>query len=80
MRGNKLYLQGLDDSISFKDIAELFTTYGDIRDITLFVNKGSAFIEMDTNINASKAMEGLNHSEFHGKVLHIEESNVARGR
>ncbi len=65
-----------------KELSELFGGYGTVNNAYLIHDKvthrsrGYGFVQMDDDDEARKAIDGLNESEYNGRVLHV---TVAKG-
>ena len=46
MQGRKLFIGNLDYTVSKDDLAELFATHGEVREVSIIQGKGFGFIEM----------------------------------
>ncbi len=80
MHGSKLFVKYIDQSVSQDDITALFLPFGDIKEIKLLIDRGIAFIEMERQMDAEKAMKELNRFEFHGKNLQVKEAIAVKGK
>lgn len=79
----KLYVGNLGDSTGEKQIRELFSEAGPVTSVSLITDretgqsKGFAFVEMETDSDAQKAIGMMNGRVFEGSPLTV---NVARPR
>lgn len=80
MHGSKLFVKYIDQSVTLDDITALFQPYGDIRDVKLLGDRGIAFVEMERQMDAEKAMKELNRLEFRGKTLQVKEAVAKKGK
>ena len=78
MQGSKLYVGNLSYSVTREDIEELFSQFGDVKDIKVFENKGFGFVEMGSQSEAEKAKSELDGSEFKGRALKVDEARERR--
>jgi cold-inducible RNA-binding protein len=75
--GNRLYIENLPLSTSVASLTELFTACGAVNSINIVMDsktgkpQGHAFIEMDTDAGALKAIGELNGRELEGHRLTV---------
>ena len=60
MQGSKLYVGNLTYSVTDKQLEELFSEYGEVKEVRVIERKGFGFVEMGSPEEAEKAMEALN--------------------
>jgi RNA recognition motif-containing protein len=80
MDGNKLYVGNLSYSTRENELAELFSTYGQVASVKIIENKGFGFVEMGSSEEAQAALDALNNSEFGGRTLKIDEARPMQPR
>jgi RNA recognition motif-containing protein len=80
MENPKLYVGNLTYSVDEAQLKELFSNYGDVKDVRVIERKGFGFVEFETVEEAEKAMEALNGTEFEGRTLRIDEARPPRPR
>jgi len=80
MQGSKLYVGNLSYSVTSDQIKELFSTYGEVKDIKLIDGKGFGFVEMANQSEAVKAKEALDGSDFEGRSLRVNEARPPKSR
>lgn len=80
MQGNKLYVGNLDYSVTNDELVELFSNYGEVRQVNIIEGKGFGFVEMSTQADAEKAKAELSGSEFKGRRLRVDEARPPRQR
>jgi len=80
MQGSKLYVGNLAYSVTNGQLEELFSSYGQVRQINIIEGKGFGFVEMSSAEEAEKAKEGLNGNVFEGRALKVDEARPPRGR
>lgn len=80
MQGNKLYVGNLNYAVTNDQLQELFSGFGQVRDVRIIEGKGFGFVEMSNSEEAEKAMESLNGSDFEGRTLRIDEARPPRPR
>ena len=80
---SKLYVGGLAYSVTDSELNNLFTTYGTVetanvvKDRETDNSRGFGFVEMSTQEEAEKAIQGLNGTDHEGRSLTV---NVAKPR
>ena len=67
MQGSKLYVGNLSFSVSNEQLEQLFSEYGEIKQINIIEGKGFGFVEMADVSDAERAKEALDGTEFEGK-------------
>jgi len=80
MRGSKLYVGNLNYSVTSEQLEELFSNYGEVRQVNIIEGKPFGFVEMSNQSEAEKAKEALNGSEFNGRALRVDEARPPRNR
>jgi RNA recognition motif-containing protein len=80
MQGSKLYVGNLAFSVTVDHLQELFSSYGEVRNVNIVEGKGFGFVEMSNQAEAEKAKKTLNGSDFKGRTLKINEAIPDRGR
>lgn len=78
---SKLYVGNLSYSVTEEQLRELFGQAGNIKDIALIMDrdtrrpKGFGFVEMETQVEAQKAIDMFNDQELDGRRMTV---NFAR--
>ena len=80
MQGSKLYVGNLSYSVTKEHLEELFSDYGEVRQVNIIEGRGFGFVEMSNQSEAEKAKEALNGSEFKGRTLRVDEARPPRSR
>ncbi len=80
MQGSKLYVGNLSYSATNKDLEDLFSNYGEIRNIKIIEGKGFGFVEMSSQSEAEKAKDALDGTEFMGRSIRVDEARPPRPR
>jgi len=80
MQGSKLYVGNLSYSVTNEQLENLFSAYGEVRQVNIIEGKGFGFVEMATQTEANKAKETLNGSEFEGRTLKVDEARPPKSR
>ena len=60
MQGSRLYVGNLNYSVTNDELGELFSEYGEVKNVNIIEGKGFGFIEMGSANEAENAKEGLN--------------------
>jgi RNA recognition motif-containing protein len=74
MLDSKLYVGNFSYFLTKEDLRNLFSSYGEIKDVNLIEGKGFGFVEMSNPAEAEKAKAALNGSEFKGRILKVDEA------
>ncbi len=80
MQGNKLYVGNLSYSVTEEQLRELFSQYGEIKEVVIIKDsytdrsKGFGFIEFTNPTDAEKATSELNGKEHEGRTLKVNEA------
>lgn len=72
MQATKLYVGNLVFSVTSKDLEELFSQYGTVKEAKVIQGKGFAFVEMSTQLEAERAKAALDDSDFKGLNLKVQ--------
>jgi len=81
MKGNKLYVGNLSYSVTAEKLKELFSDYGEVREVNIIDGgKGFGFVEMSNSSEAESAKEALDGSDFEGCTLKVDETRPSRNR
>ena len=80
MQGSKLYVGNLSHSVTNEVLEELFSNYGEVREVNIIEGRGFGFVEMSNPSEAEKAKEALDGSDCGGRTLKIDEARPPRGR
>ncbi len=80
MQGSKLYVGNLSYSVTNDELKELFSGYGEVRNVNIIEGKGFGFVEMSNQLEAEKAKDELNGTDFKGRALKIDEARPPRKR
>ncbi|UCF70848.1 MAG: RNA-binding protein [candidate division WOR-3 bacterium] len=74
MGSSKLYVGNISYSATADELKELFTQYGEVKNINLLEGRGYGFVEMSSAEEATKAKNALNGSTFKGRTLKVDEA------
>ena len=78
--GKKLYVGNLAYGIKDKDLAEIFSQYGNVESAKVIMDrdtgrsKGFGFVEFSSDSEAQAAIAGLNGKEIDGRALTVNEA------
>lgn len=84
--GKKLYVGNLPYGVTSSDLEEWFTQYGTVQSAEVIMDrdtgrsKGFGFVEMDTDAQASDAINNLNDQEVEGRRLTVNEAKPREPR
>lgn len=82
--GNRLYVGNLSYQSTEETIREQFSAYGDVSDVHVVLDRdtgrsrGFAFVTMDTDASAQKAINELNGTMIDGRSLRVNEAEERR--
>lgn len=80
MQSSKLYVGNFSYSVSEEELKELFSTYGEVKEVKVIEGRGFGFVEMSNSSEAQKAKEALNGSNHKGRTLKVDEARPQRNR
>jgi RNA recognition motif-containing protein len=80
MQGRKLFIGNLDYAVTREELEQLFSNYGEVREVNVIEGKGFGFIEMSNQSEAEAAKKELNESFFKGRTIRVDEAKPPRGR
>jgi RNA recognition motif-containing protein len=80
MQGSKLYVGNLSYSVTNDQLEQLFSNYGEVKEVKIMEGKGFGFVEMSDSSGAEKAQEALDGSEFEGRTLKVDEARPRESR
>ena len=78
--GKRIYVGGLPYAADDQQLEALFAAYGQVVEVHIVADrytgqaKGFAFVEMSTDDEAQKAIEGLNGTQMDGRTLTVNEA------
>ena len=82
----KIYVANISFNATEQDIKDLFSEYGEIESVKMITDKytgqsrGFAFVEMESEDDAKKAISALNGSTFMGRKLTVAEARPQQKR
>jgi RNA recognition motif-containing protein len=80
MQGSKLYVGNLKYSVTNDQLSEIFSNHGEVKSVNIIEGKGFGFVEMSSSVEAGKAKDALNDTDFDGRPLKIDEARPPRPR
>ena len=80
MQGSKLFVGNLSYAVTNEQLEEVFSNYGEVKEVKIIEGKGFGFVEMSNQSEAEKAKEALNGSDFKGRSLNVDEARPPRSR
>jgi cold-inducible RNA-binding protein len=84
--GKKLYVGNLGHNVSSSDLQQLFSQFGTVLSAQVITDretgraKGFGFVEMESDSEATAAIEGLNEHEHDGRRLTVNEAKPREAR
>ncbi|MFA6023061.1 MAG: RNA-binding protein [Candidatus Pacearchaeota archaeon] len=76
----KLYVGNLPFSVTMEKLKELFSSYGELGEVTVITNKytgkskGFGFVTVEDDSEADKAISEMNGKEIEGRALTVNEA------
>ena len=80
MQGSKLYVGNFSYSVTKEQLKELFSNYGEVKEVNVIEGRGFGSVEMSSSSEAEKAKEALNGSDLEGRTLKVDEARPPRSR
>jgi len=80
MEVSKLYVGNLTYSVTEAQLEELFSKYGEVKEVRIIEHKGFGFVEMSSVEEAENAKEALNETVFEGRTMRVDEARPPRPR
>jgi RNA recognition motif-containing protein len=72
MVGNRVYIGNLYLSVNKKQLEELFSRYGKVKNVDLIQGSGYGYVEMSDDADAQRAQEALDGTEFKERVIRVK--------
>ncbi len=78
----RIYVGNLPYSTTDEQLSQLFTTYGDVSEVSIVVDratgqsKGFAFVQMESDEAARDAIAGVNGTQIDGRTLRVNEAQA----
>ncbi|CRH02459.1 RNA-binding protein, putative [Plasmodium relictum] len=79
-----IFIGGIDETIDEKSLYDIFSSFGDIRNIEIPINlmtkknRGFAFIEYIEKDDAKHALYNMNNFEINGKKIYVNYSKTRK--
>jgi len=80
MQGSKLYVGNLAHSVTEEQLRELFSSHGEVEEVTMILGRDFGFVELSSSSEAEKVKEALNGSDLAGRTLKVDEARPRRER
>ncbi|MEW6087337.1 MAG: RNA-binding protein [bacterium] len=80
MASARLYVGNLKYSTTNEQLQELFSVYGEVKQVNIIEGKGFGFVEMSNPDEAEKAKTALNGTDFLGRTIKIDEAHPPKER
>ncbi|MBN1504702.1 MAG: RNA-binding protein [Candidatus Eisenbacteria bacterium] len=80
MQGSRLYVGNLGYSVVSSELETLFSSHGEVTQVSVIEGKGFGFVEMANAADAEKAKDALDGQEFQGRTLKVDEARPRTNR
>ena len=80
MQGSKLFIGNLDYSVTKEQLQTLFSKFGEVQQISIIEGKGFGFVEMSTQLEAEKAKQELNGTEYKGRTIRVDAARPPKSK
>jgi len=83
--GKRLYVGNLSYSVTEADLREVFAEGGNVAEVKVVLDRdtgrprGFAFVEMESDAEATKATEVLNGRDVQGRAINVSEARERSG-
>ena len=83
--GRRMYVGNLSYNTNESELRGLFAQFGTVGDVKIVMDRetgrprGFAFVEMSSDAETAKAIEGLNGHELEGRALNVSEARERTG-
>ena len=74
MESRKLYVGNLKYTVTEQELEELFSGYGEVKNVRIVHKKGFGFVEFNTLEEAEKAKNAANGTVFEGRAMRVEDA------
>jgi len=81
-----IYVANLPQSVSSEQLNQLFEAYGNVESAKVIVDhftgasRGFGFVEMEDEVEAKEAIQGMNGQELDGNILDVKEARPREER
>ena len=76
----KLYVGNLSYSVTNEQLSQLFSQFGEVKEVNVIDGKGFGFVEMANDADATNAKNSLNGTDFEGRSLKVDEARPPKKR
>jgi len=74
MESRKLYVGNLKYSVTEEELEDLFSKYGDVKNVRIIHKKGFGFVEFNTLEEAERVKHLTNGTVFEGRAMRVEDA------
>jgi len=78
MQGSKLYVGNLSYSVTDQQLRELFSNYGEVKEVRVIPGRDFGFVEMGDSGEAERAQQAMDGCEVEGRSLKVAEAQPPR--
>jgi len=79
-----VYVSNLSKRVRDQDLEDKFSKYGKIIDVRIVVDpfskesRGFGFVTFESNLDADDAIDGINGTDYEGKVVRVEKARRSK--
>lgn len=74
MESHKLYIGNLKHSMTDDELRDVFSGFGELKEVKLIRDRGFGFVTYKTLEGAERAREAMAGKEFEGRTLRVEDA------
>lgn len=74
MESHKLYVGNLNHSLNETDLRDVFSGFGDLKEVKIIRDRGFGFVTFATLEGAERAREAMAGKEYEGRTLRVEDA------
>lgn len=74
MESRKLYIGNLKHSMTEDELRDVFSGFGELKDVKMIRDRGFGFVTFATLEGAERAREAMAGKEFEGRTLRVEDA------
>ena len=78
MKSRKLYVVNLGRHVTYEQLEDLFSKYGEVEEVTRQANSDFGFVEMSSCSEAERAKQALNGCLFDGQAVIVDEARPSK--